>query len=255
MKNIVKGSEPDKLMTYRENSPQGTWKKCKNDKNRRIAIQKKLLEDQGGLCAYCEIDLKVAVDGDEADFRVEHFHPKSDTDTSHNWHLDWGNLLACCHGGSRSDIVDAENRFSSPEHSCDVPKGNENWSDIILNPVQLPAFPNLFSYTRHTGSISIHPEHCEAIGINPIIAQNTIDKLRLDAERLKRLRKPVLNKVNDQLGAMVSQGIDLTIAQETLAKAYLCKNNDGHWPAFFSALRDYLGDAAENQLSAINYTG
>lgn len=255
MKNIVKGSEPVKLMTYRENSPQGTWDNCKNNKNRRIAIQKKLLEDQGGLCAYCEIDLKVAVDGDEADFRVEHFHPKSDTDTSHNWHLDWGNLFACCHGGSRSGIVDTENRFSSPDHSCDVPKGNENWSDIILNPLQLHAFPSLFSYTRLTGSIGIHSEHCAVSGVDPVIAQNTIDKLRLDAERLKRLRKPVLNKVNDELRAMVNQGIDLTIARENLAKAYLCKNNNGHWPAFFSALRDYLGDAAEKQLSAINYTG
>ena len=255
MKNIVKGSEPDKLMTYRENSPQGTWDNCKNNRNRRKEIQQKLLADQGGLCAYCEVDLKAGSVAEVADFRVEHFHPKSDTATSHNWHLDWSNLLACCHGGSRSDIVDAANRFSSPDHSCDVPKDNKNWSDIILNPLQLPAFPSLFSYTRDTGSININSEHCATASVDPVIAQNTIDKLSLDAERLKRLRKPVLNKVNDELRAMVNQGIDLTVARKTLAKAYLCQNNNGHWPAFFSALRDYLGDAAEKQLSAINYTG
>jgi len=255
MKNIIKGSEPGKLISYRENNPQGTWDNCKKNKNRRKEIQQRLLDDQGGLCAYCEIDLKAGFDTEAADFRVEHFHPKSDTSSSHNWHLDWRNLLACCHGGSMPDIVDALNRFSSPDHSCDVPKDNENWDNIILNPLQITSFPPLFSFSRHTGSIHVHYEHCSAANISHIIAQKTIDKLRLDADRLKRLRKSILNKINDELRGMVSRGIDLQIAKETLAEAYLYKNNDGHWPAFFSTIRDYLGDAAEKQLNVIHYAG
>jgi len=255
MKNIAKGSEPPKLATFRQISPQGTWINCRNNKNRLIEIQTKLLEDQGGLCAYCEIDLKAGSNGKEADFRVEHFHPKSVTSTGHNWHLDWGNLLACCHGGSRPDIVDAAHRSSSPDHSCDVPKENKNLSNVILNPLQLPAFPSIFSYTRYTGSISIHSEHCTTAGVSPDMAKNTIDELRLDADRLKRLRNPVLNKVNDELSAMLSRGIDIEQAKETLAKAYFRRNSNGHWPKFFSALRHYLGDAAERQLSIINYVG
>jgi len=256
MKNIVKGAEPDKLITYRENSPQGTWDNCKNNKNRRKEIQQQLLNDQGGVCAYCEIDLKAGQVVEKADFRVEHFHPKSDGTTAHNWHLDWGNLLACCNGGSQRDVVDAENRFSSPDHSCDIPKNNEDWTGEIINPLELPVSPCIFQYVRHTGEVNIHAKHCAEAGIDVTLAQKTIDKLRLDSERLKRLRKPVLNKVNDELRGMVAQGLTLEAAQEKLAQAYFCKNtHQGRWPPFFSAIRNYLGGAAENQLVAINYIG
>lgn len=253
MKNIVKGSEPDTLISYRENNPQGSWENCKRNKNRREKIQKRLLEDQGGLCAYCEVDLKTGVEN--SDFRVEHFHPKSDSSTQHNWHLDWGNLLACCHGGSQRDVVDAERRFSSPDHSCDVPKDNDNLTGLILNPLELSAYPCIFKYTRDTGEIKVHIEQCDIAGVNKAIAQQTIDKLRLDSERLKRLRKPVLNKVNDELRNLIAQGLTLNAAQERLAQAYFYKNSDGHWPAFFSAIRHYLGSAAEERLRLINYSG
>ena len=250
MKNIVKGAEPDQLKSYRESNPQGNWGNCKANKNRREEIQKRLLENQSGLCAYCEIDLRIGIEN--SDFRVEHFHPKSDSSTPHNWHLDWDNLLACCHGGSQRD---AGNRFSSPDHSCDVPKENNNLTGLILNPLALPAYPYVFQYVRYTGEIKVHVKQCAIAGVDISCAQQTIDELRLDSERLRRLRRPVLNKVNEELRALVSQGLTLSAAQERLAQAYFCKNEKGYWPAFFSAIRHYLGDAAENQLAVINYVG
>jgi len=254
MKKITKGTEPDLLTKYRQNNPEGNWDQCKRDTLRKKSIQNKLREDQGGLCAYCEIDLKVGDHQDIDDFRVEHFHPKSDTDTGHNWHLDWQNLLGCCHGGSNSNVVDANIRFAQSDYSCDVPKGDNNWDGIILNPLDLPA-TSLFRFSRSFGSISVIQENCNEVGVSATQAQDTIEKLRLDSERLKRLRKATLDEVNVQLKNLLEKGDDLTIARGKLASILLSKDSKGHWQPFFSTIRHYLGDAAERKLAADNYIG
>lgn len=255
MKRIIKTEEPALLISYRTNNPNGRWQGCKNNQNRREQIQQYLLNDQGGLCAYCEVDLKMANAQGVADFRVEHFHPKSDISTDHNWHLDWQNLLACCHGGSRPDVVDEAERASSPDHSCDVPKADHDWDELILNPLQLAASPCLFRYSRATGAVSVDDDNCETAGVDSTKAQNNIDYLRLDANRLKRLRKAELDRVNEQLRQLVQNGITLEAARDKLARALIKKDVNGHWPRFFSALRHYLGAAAEQQLVTIGYLG
>lgn len=255
MKKILKGTEPAELAQYRQSNPTATWQQCTTEYNRKDQIQQQLKLDQGGLCAYCEIDLKPASANNAADFRVEHFHPKSDVSTPHNWHLDWQNLLACCHGGSRSDVVDAANRNTSPDHSCDVPKANNDWDNIILNPLQLPAFPGLFEFNRADGSIRVSIAYCQQAGVDQIKAQATIDNLCLNATRLRTLRKAVLDRLNQQLRDRMLAGDTLEEATIRLAQAQLQKNAQGYWPAFFSAIRDYLGAAAETQLNTINYNG
>ena len=259
MKKINKGEEPQKLETYRTANPNGTWKQYRANNGRREQIQDQLRKDQGGLCAYCEIDLRRLDAGsnsdDVEDFRVEHFHPKSDTASEHNWRLDWHNLLACCHGGSNAKVVDAQSRFTSPDHSCDVPKKNQNWDEEILNPLHLPASPCLFKFSRAEGTMIVHTANCRTAGIDEQKAQNTIKKLRLDAKRLKRLRKAELDRVNQVLQGLVHNGMDVRTARNKLAKALIRKDAKGNWPRFFSALRDYLGSAAEEQLRNIGYIG
>ena len=254
MKKVQKGAEPKLLESYRKGNPGNSWSQCKRDTDRRDEIHDQLRLDQGGLCAYCEIDLKPKNATEAADFRVEHFHPKSDSLTLRNWHLEWQNLLACCHGGSRSDVVEANSRFTSP-HSCDVPKGENNWDNVIFNPLHLPASPCLFQFNRADVAISVNTANCEQAGLGAGMAQATIDKLNLDAIRLRNLRKPVLDQVNLQLRTMTANGEDVNQARTRLAQALLKKDNDGNWPAFFSAIRGYLGEAAEQQLIAINYNG
>ena len=71
---------------------------CKFCSKAKREVQKQLYEDQRGLCAYCEIEIKPQIIRDEegcggnADFRVDHFHPKSDTTTRApsgcSWSLD-----------------------------------------------------------------------------------------------------------------------------------------------------------------------
>ncbi|CUB02272.1 retron system putative HNH endonuclease [Marinomonas fungiae] len=255
MKKVSKGIEPARLRHYRTQQPANTWEQFRSTQDRRIETQQRLIVDQGGLCAYCEIDLLQSTGHDESDFRVEHFHPKSGQSTPHNWHLDWQNLLGCCHGGSQRNVVDAGNRFTSPDSSCDVPKGDKNLDGVILNPLLIPAFPRLFSCDRASGHFSVDANNCLLANINAQTAQNTIDELHLDAERLKRLRSAVLNDLNAQLQTLVTQGMSIGIARERLAKAILRKNASGHWPKFFTSIRSYLGDAAETHLSAINYNG
>lgn len=104
MKKVKKGLGPNSLHAYVELSPDGSWTNCRKNVSRKKDIQDALKYDQGGICAYCEIDLKEldvsSSNNVVPDFRVEHFHPKSDNSTAHNWNLDWNNLLACCNGGS-----------------------------------------------------------------------------------------------------------------------------------------------------------
>ena len=254
MKKVIKSNEPNGLRVWRTRNPNSHWNAFKKDKPALTEVQGSIKSDQAGLCAYCEIDLKPASSGTQADFRVEHFHPKSDGSTSHNWHLDWPNLLACCHGGSQKNVVDTAIRYSSPDHSCDVPKGNRNLDDVILNPLLLPV-ELLFKFNRSDGSIVVNQANCQAAGVNPNKAQATIDELKLDAIRLRRLRKAKMNRLNTQLKMEVDTGLSLDQARIKLARAHLKKNSDNHWPSFFSAIRSYLGNGAERQLQTINYNG
>lgn len=255
MKNIVKGAEPLALVQYAAAHPHNSWEQFRKNKPRRNAVQQQLLVDQGGLCAYCEINLKPAIGNAKADLRVEHFHPKSDQTTGHNWHLDWQNLLAVCHGGSRPDIVDAAQRHTSPNHSCDVPKEDNDWDAIILNPLQLSASPCLFRFDRSSGAMQVDPNNCLAATVDVAKAQATIDNLQLDSARLRNLRKPILDQLNQQLHNMVQAGLPLDEARQRLARATLTKSANQRWPAFFSAIRNYLGEAAEQQLQAVGYRG
>lgn len=255
MKNIVKGAEPVALAQYAATHPHNSWDQLRKDLPLRRAVQQRLSKDQGGLCAYCEVDLKPATDNGQADLRVEHFHPKSDQVAGHNWHLDWQNLLAVCHGGSQADVVDAAQRHTSPNHSCDVPKGNNDWDTTILNPLQVPSYPCLFQFDRSSGAMQVDRNNCQMAAIDAAKAQATVDNLHLDSARLRNLRKPVLDKLNEQLRNMGHAGIPLEEARQRLARATLTKNANQHWPSFFSAIRNYLGEAAERQLQAIGYRG
>ncbi len=255
MKKIFKGTEPSLLSTYRSTYPNNKWVQFRNNNKRRIQTQVQLKNDQNGICAYCEIDLREKDATGESDFRVEHFHPKDDSSTSHNWNLDWNNLLGCCHGGSQRNVTDAIIRFSSHDNSCDIPKKNKNLDGVILNPLQLPAFPALFSCNRSSGLLIVNVANCQQAGVAETKAQQTICELKLDAPRLNRFRATVLNALYSQLQLKLSTGSTLEQACSQLAQAHLCKNSQQHWPAFFTSIRSYLGKEAEQHLQSIGYNG
>lgn len=263
MKRVVKGVEPSILLRFRTKNSSRNWDQFKRYSAAYRAISPshydpladQLKLDQGGLCGYCEINLIEKDSSGGADFRVEHFHPKSDTSTRHNWHLDWNNLLGCCHGGSQRDVAGGGNRFTSPDNSCDVPKGDKNLDAIILNPLHIPAFPRLFDCIRITGKLSVNSVNCQLANVSETQAANTISELKLDAPRLNKFRKQVLDKINDELRNSVAQGLSIGQARMRLAQVYLCKNTNMHWPAFFTSIRCYLGVEAEQHLRNIGFNG
>lgn len=256
MKKVIKGDEPPLLIAYRTGKPNFTWNQCKKNRDRISEIQEYLRRDQGGICAYCEIDLlKRNVESEESDFQVEHFHPKSDQSTPHNWGLDWDNMLACCLGGKSKKVVDADNRHTNPNLRCGALKDDNDWDDIILNPLHLQHSPLIYHFHRTTGEISVNEENCRLAGVEIEKAQATIDNLNLKGERLNRLRKERLAHANKRLQALVATGMTVDDARQKLALATMKKDSNDCWPKFFSALRCYLGKAAEEQLIAIEFAG
>ena len=79
--------EPAILKAYRTANPASNWDQMKNeDPECYNALRKALYRDQGGLCAYCEINLE------SKNTQIGHFHPKSDKSGQHSWAFDWDNL-------------------------------------------------------------------------------------------------------------------------------------------------------------------
>jgi len=212
-------------------------------------VKRQIINDQQGLCAYCETQIKYAkYDGEVDDFRVEHFYPKSGTENSeHNFHLDWQNMLGVCHGGSQPNVPDARERFSDRniDRSCDVLKGNKNLTKEILNPLTLPV-NRIWCYKEYDGSIWVDYRSCPTELIE--MAENTIDELNLNAPRLCRMRKNVLEKLGDQLTEMVAGGGHIEDSLVELAESFLIPDKHNRCLPYFSAVRWYLGEAAENLL-------
>ncbi|NJK31504.1 MAG: TIGR02646 family protein [Deltaproteobacteria bacterium] len=99
MRRVKKGAEPACLAEVRREverveSEAGSrlddrWAQVKDCK---LEIQRALIRDQGGLCAYCGGRLT------QKKMKVEHFVPRS---AEQDLILDWSNLLGCCNGEYR----------------------------------------------------------------------------------------------------------------------------------------------------------
>lgn len=261
MKACLKGTVPPLLEQYQSKNPSAKWEQFKNECQQGYKdVQDQLQLDQGNLCCYCEIDTKQGLSIGKDDFRVEHFHPKSDDDnSSYNWGLRWQNMLGCCHGGSERYVTDGENRFvlQHTERHSDVLKSEDIWDDEILNPLEIPAFPILFKANHRDGSLSVHEDNCRDAGVDIEKANNCLHskKLNLNSVQLKSKRKVILDALNKQIDEALLSGSTIEEAALNLAKAELRKNNKDHWPRFFTTIRSYLGKTAEDHLKNINYIG
>lgn len=282
MKKIKKTSCPDVLTSYIVKHPIGdqehSWSCfCENTVNKR-SVQKQIKIDQRGLCAYCELDfLEVPAEqrtsdgkGIKPDFRVDHFHPKSDMSVpGKNWHLDWHNLLGCCTGGDERNVVDSK-RFidEKTKRHCDAKKGDRVLDNIILNPLtEVPAFPCLWSISENSTEDEIileaSQDACNSVSEDCYCkAKNTLDELNLNCSLLARFRCKALKRVQSHIkdkilskisaGKVENQAVEEAIEEvmQMLYEAKPCK-----WPPFFSTIRAKYAFAAEKQLKAIGYDG
>jgi uncharacterized protein (TIGR02646 family) len=276
MKRVLKSQEPAELDRYRQAAPASTWQQMKDDphhggKSSYTTCRSQVIADQGGLCCYCELDIR---DNNPLRSRVEHFHPKSDITPRHNWALDWANLLGACSGGSnryasKDDDSSKADHFLEPLEfnlSCDAHKDRmiqagklpdqcEGW---ILNPLQLAASPPLFRMDKSSGKLQADPQHCATFPVDGnqhastlTLVEHTIEMLNLNCDRLTQARLRVIRnierakKLERQKGLTAAQGLANLVSRYWLTQ----------WPQFFTTQRLCLGAAAEIHLQAISFNG
>lgn len=241
MRRIPDGREPQELKDFREIRPDATWEDFKNEAQegyKRLVEQ--IVSHQNGQCAYCEINLT------EYDRMIEHFHPKSDTSSGHNWALDFHNMLATCKGGTNPHSKD-EMRFVDPlpeNLSCDQRKGDKILDGVILHPRDIPASPPVFQVGM-TGELRPHEKHCKQTGVAVEKIQAAIDteNLNLNCNRLKDARRTVW----DQLLLREYNGEPA----DKLMNEYLLPENDGRLFRFFTTIRSYFSPDAEQIIRLI----
>lgn len=267
MKRVVRLQEPAELSAYRARNPASTWHQLRGDATGRGVYEvarSQLINGQGGLCGYCEIEVRI---GEQFQCRIEHFHPKSDTSITHNWALDWQNMLAVCMGGSQ--------RHHKPPHaleplvenlSCDAHKDQmvttgqldeccEGW---IIDPVALPAFPSLFFLEKSTGRLLANADQCARLMLHgnkhpstQALVQHTIDMLNLNCTRLCEARERIVWDIERNKKRFRLQNIGPDEALRKLAERYFRRR----WPGFFTTIRLCLGTAAEQYLVDSKFQG
>ncbi len=260
MKRVFKShEEPTGLAEYRSSNLNGTWQEFRDEaKTAYEDVVERLKSDQGGLCAYCEINVIRPQDQ-----RVEHFHPKADSTNLRNWHLDWQNLWICCHGGEAyaTDQAVLQGRTKQPTAenlSCDARKGKDVLDDRILNPGEIPAFPRIFKYRIGDGEMQIDEQACKEADIDSHKAQATIDLLGLNCQRLKDARAEIIRaieRVRKTARIHKNSGEIRTQTVEHLLNRFLTRNDSGIWHRFFTVARWSLGARAERYLSDCKFDG
>ncbi len=270
MKNVIKGMEPPLLTSYRTAYPRSTWEMMRRDRITGKDAYKKCREDsisqQGGLCAYCECDIS---DNNHDKCRVEHFHPRSDRTTTHNYALDWQNMLGVCNGGSKAISGDSDLYLlpSKTNQSCDTHKntmiqvGNlvENCNGYILNPLLISAFPSLFSINKTTGELKpgdagiidqIQLPHNNYQTTTELV-DKTIKYLNLNCDRLTQARKKVILAIEKEKQEQRTLG---NSPEQTLDN--LChKHFQKCWQKFFTTRRLCLAPRSDLYLQTIGYQG
>jgi uncharacterized protein (TIGR02646 family) len=270
VKRVLKGNEPARLRAFRQAQPLATWEQMRNDpmnggRQAYADIRAEAIISQGGLCAYCEIDIR---DNDPLKSRVEHFHAKSHTGTPTNWALHWPNMLAVCVGGSNPHDSDPHTLQPIAKNlSCDAHKdqwiqqGNlpvacEGW---VIDPLLLAAIPSLFAINKTSGELRANETTCANAPAWPnnhhadvkMLVEFTIAALNLNSQRLCEARRRVIFDIEHNKKRLNNSGVAAQQVFSLLAKRYLGKP----WPGFFTTICLCLGVAADSHLQQTNYQG
>jgi uncharacterized protein (TIGR02646 family) len=246
--------EPECLSNFRASNSTGTWEQFRDTKRECYSsIRTCTRNDQGGLCAYCEIRL-VPVNE-----QIAHFHPKSDTATTHNWALDWANLWLACTGGSQTWMSNEHYHLPPlPENlTCDERKGAKILDGIVLAPHEFPAFPRVFRYVQHPDrmEICVDEEACRDAAIDILKAEKTIEEFNLNCTRLAKARLALHRQLEQAVKRLRESGRDSHAGYERLVLIHLAKDSEGFWPQFFTLIRWRFRSLAEDYLQSVNYEG
>lgn len=247
MKAITKSSTQTALAEFVQTCPEADWQAFRNylAGNAYQIIKQQLGDDQDYLCAYCERALNRDMPHLQ---RVEHFHPKADTSSSHNWALDWNNMLMVCMGGSHKDEMNHEVYPLPANLSCDAYKDHyittkklpENCEDFLLNPLTISA-QKIFEFEKATGKLTASSELQGERLIHKV--KSTIDALNLNCTKLCDERLLILNHYNKVVKQAKNSGNHLIFKQ--LAERWLSQPCKG----FFTTRRSLLAAHADAYLA------
>ena len=268
MKRVLKGDAPHLLIEYTTVHPDSSWVEMSEDNTFKgsqaaHACRNQTVSDQFGLCAYCEQKISSAAPTRR---RLEHFHPKSDNEVAHNWGLDWENMLATCDGGSWR-VSEDELNYPLPDNlSCDEHKNHMvsrgklpvNCEGYLINPLSMPAFPNLFSLEGGSWKLLADEKSCT----NVTFAENTyfstfelvcqtINILNLNCDRLVEERKQLVFNINRNIKTLRDKGYSPNEVPGQLVSRYFNEK----WPKFFTTLRCFIGTAVDDYLKVEGYNG
>ena len=108
-----------------------------------------------------------------------------------------------------------------------------------------------FKYDSFTGAMEVDEETCPAELVRK--ARRSLQELNLNCGRLKRLRRAVLEVLQEQVDSLLGEGMSLEDALALLAREMLDPGPNGRYPAFFTCIRWFLGSAAEAFLAGRHY--
>ncbi len=215
----------------------------------RKEITTALVEQQHGLCAYCEISLV------SDDTRVEHFVPQSDPVSGAALAVDHRNLMAVCMGGSNASFGPAAlnpdpTRYLDPvkaNMSCDAAKGNTP-ANMFIDPRSVPAFPSLFS-VNEDGELSADPASCAAHNVDVTAVERHIQGLRLNVGRLRNQRRAVRDALTQAYQTFYALPEPL-FRQQLLAfaESQVLPGGNNRVSRFFTTTRSFFGPVAEQIL-------
>jgi uncharacterized protein (TIGR02646 family) len=207
VKTIEKKAEPQAFTDWKNlsnNDWQATYDHLSRDEKK--AVYKALIEEQGGLCCYCERPLE------DNDYHIEHFKPQSDPSVDP---LDFSNMLCSCQNQLKK---------GEPRHCGNL---KDDWFDNVL--LVSPFDPNCASHFAFTGDGKIKPT-----SDTDIAASVTIERLGLDIRKLNDLRANAIEPFLDD-------SLDANDMQKFVI-GYLERNTDKHFNEFWTTIHDLFGE-------------
>jgi uncharacterized protein (TIGR02646 family) len=186
MRRIEKGKEPSCLEELR-GTPGADWSSVSGDQKQQM--RKHTWAEQRGLCAYCMSRLPK---DDAASMKIEHYEARAGAKDKQ---FTWSNLLGVCLGdvGIREGEEGAEKRFH-----CDTYRGHLAKDDQALHvhPAHHP--PDAGTRFSYTTAGEIRPAS-DLPADESARVENTIRRLNLNIDRLKRNRAAVIDAARKQL--------------------------------------------------------
>lgn len=190
-----------------------------------------LTQNQHGLCAYCELEIR----GWRR--QIEHVIPQSDDELGKAKALNIANMVACCMGGTVQDDEDRYRRPVGHNTSCGQAKGSQN-DENFIDPRVLPALPSLMRVIDN-GLIEADENACETAGFLPVQVTRTIEILNLNAERLRLAREKRWNGLEEELG-QVDDPSDPDMVDNWI-RSELTPDEDDRLVSLFTTTRSYFG--------------